>query len=195
MRNALALVLTFGLLSPGLADTRMGEAAEVSGETLLVRPDATGDLEPGDALHQGDRVLTGPDALALLLLTPETRVHLGPDSALTLTADLAAAGGTLVLGGALVFERPEGAAALPVTLVTAFGEIGVRGTRFFVGPSRGAYAVFVDRGRVEVTSAGASVSLGAGEGTELVQGAPPGAPVAWAAERIAEAFASAGQGR
>lgn len=193
MRSILALAVSLALSLPAAADTRMGEAAEVTGPSRLVTGQGASDLTQGAPLHEGDQVLTGPNALALLLLTPETRLHLGPDTALTLTQDLASAGGTLMLGGAMVFDRPPGGPAL--TLVTAFGEIGVRGTRFFVGPSNDAFAVFVDRGQVEVTAEGVTVTLNAGEGTELAEGAPPAPPVAWGAARISAAFASVGLSR
>lgn len=193
MRPFLVAALALILALPAVAETRMGEAAEVRGPARLISGGAAQDLTTGAPLHQGDQVLTGPNALALLLLTPETRIHLGPDSALTLTQDLAAAGGQLMLGGALVFDRPPGGA--PLTLVTAFGEIGVRGTRFFVGPSRDVFAVFVDRGEVQVTAEGASVTLTAGQGTELIEGQPPAPPADWGAARIAEAFGSVGLAR
>jgi ferric-dicitrate binding protein FerR (iron transport regulator) len=193
MRRILAVAIALLLALPAGADTRMGEVAEVRGPARLITGAGAQDLTTGAPLHQGDQVLTGPNALALLLLTPETRIYLGPDSALTLTQDLAAAGGQLMLGGALVFDRPPGGA--PLTLATAFGEIGVRGTRFFVGPSRDVFAVFVDRGEVRVTAEGVTVTLTAGQGTELAEGQPPAAPAAWGAARIAEAFGSVGLAR
>lgn len=193
MRRILAFALAVLLAPPAVAETRMGEVVEVRGPSRLVSGAGAQDLTVGAALNEGDQVLTGPNALALLLLTPETRLHLGPDSALTLTQDLAAAGGRLMLGGALVFDRPPGGPEL--TLVTAFGEIGVRGTRFFVGPSRYVFAVFVERGRVEVTAEGATVILTDGQGTELLEGRPPAPASAWGAARIAEAFASVGLSR
>jgi hypothetical protein len=193
MRLFAALALALALALPAGAGTWMGEAAEVRGPARLITGGAVQDLTAGAPLHEGDQVLTGPNALALLLLTPDIRIHLGPDSALTLTQDLALAGGQLMLGGAMVFDRPPGGA--PLTLATAFGEIGVRGTRFFVGPSRDVYAVFVDRGEVQVTAEGVTVTLTAGQGTELIEGQPPAPPVSWGAARIAEAFGSVGLAR
>lgn len=197
MRWFAALVALILALSMGAAqaNTPVGQAGPVQGDARLVAPAGEGALAEGAPLHAGDRVLTGPNALALLMLTPDTTIHLGPDSDLHLDAQLAAMGGTLTLGGALVFDRPEGAAPVDIRLVTAFGEIGVRGTRFFVGPSRGTYAVFVDRGQVQVTGAGVTVDLGAGQGTELAAGQPPTTPTAWGDARITDAFAIFGLAR
>jgi ferric-dicitrate binding protein FerR (iron transport regulator) len=200
MRRVLALLIFATLILPVpvlpvAAQTPMGEVAQAEGPGRLIRNDGAADLAPGQPLAQGDRVLTGPNALALLLLTPETRIHLGPDSALTLDAELAAIGGTLTLAGAMVLDRPEGAAPVAVTVSTAFGEIGVRGTRFFAGPSQDVFAVFVDRGSVTVTAAGVSVPVAAGQGVELVEGQPPTTPAPWGAARIAEALALVGLAR
>ena len=196
MRRVLAglgMALGLWLALPAAAQTPMGAGAAVQGAARLVTGAGAADLTPGATLNESDLVLTGPNALALLLLNPETQIHLGPDSALTLTRDLASVGGTLMLGGAMVFDRPPG--GVPLTLVTAFGEIGVRGTRFFVGPSEEVFAVFVDRGQVEVTAEGVSVTLTAGQGTELAEGQPPAPPAAWGAARIAAAFGSVGLAR
>lgn len=54
---------------PGIAaapGATPGSAGPVSGGTLLVRRGVSGDPGPGDAAHQGDRALTGTDALALI---------------------------------------------------------------------------------------------------------------------------------
>jgi len=67
----------------------------------------------------------------------------------------------------------------------------VRGTRFFAGPSQGKLAVFVDRGSVSVTSGGSTVTLVAGEGTDVTRpGAPPTEPKSWGHGRIVEAFST-----
>lgn len=190
-----ALIPALTLALAAAASTPLGEVGAVQGDARLVAPSGTSDLTVGQPLSAGDQVLTGPDALALLMLTPDTRLHLGPDTAVTLDPALGALGGTLVLSGAIVFDRPEGAPRVPVVIDTAFGEIGVRGTRVFVGPSRGAYAVFVDRGRVTVKGGSSSVDLTAGQGTEIAAGARPTAPEAWGEARIAEAFALVGLAR
>ena len=174
------------------ADARLGEVLEASGAGSVTRGGTLLPLEPGLALMEGDQAATGEDGLALLLLDRETRINLGLGSSIELASYLGEIGGTINVGGAMVFDRPETLPPLDLRFVTAFGEIGVRGTRFFVGPSRGEYAVFVDRGEVSVSNAGETRVLIAGDGCTLHEGAAPGEPTPWGAARIDEAFASLG---
>ncbi len=58
-----------------------------------------------------------------------------------------------------------------------------------MGPSQGKLAVFVDHGKVTVTSGGATVALGPGEGTEIPRVVPKPEPVrAWGFGRIVDAL-------
>jgi ferric-dicitrate binding protein FerR (iron transport regulator) len=107
---------------------------------------------------------------------------------------IAGQGGTLELGlGRMVFDRPEGLPKVDVAVRTAFGMIGVRGTKFFCGPSKTAFAVFVEHGSVSVEGAGVTRVVAAGEGVEFGKpGDAPTEPVNWGQARIAEAYASVG---
>lgn len=174
------------------AATPIGAATGVSGQAMLSHVGVEGALAVGGAVFDGDRVRTGAGSLVQLLLNTETRLHLGPESDLILERYLADIGGTISLGGALVFDRPESLPKLDLTLSTAFGAIGVRGTRFFAGPSNGSYAVFVQRGAVTVSAAGVTRDLGPGDGVNLGADAPPSEVVRWGAARIEAAFASVG---
>ncbi|MCB1390632.1 MAG: FecR domain-containing protein [Rhodobacteraceae bacterium] len=194
-RTLLLTAAALPLARPVRADARLGEVIDVTGSGTLVRAGATLPLAPGLALMEGDMASTGEDGLALLFLNEETRINLGLSSSIELASYLSEVGGTINVGGALVFERPGTRPPVDLRFVTAFGEIGVRGTRFFVGPSRGDYAVFVDRGRVEVSNAGETRVLAAGEGCSLYEGAAPGPVSAWGEARIAEAFAGLGLSR
>jgi len=177
---------------PAAAFTGIGEAIEVTGKGTLVRDGAETGLMPGTALQEGDDVLTGENALALLVLESDTSINMGPDSRIMLANYLADAGGTILVGGAIVFDRPDDMPPMDLTFVTEFGEIGVRGARFFIGPSRAALAVFVQRGRVTVTNAGVTRELAAGDGVDLAIGAAPSDVVQWKEPRIVEAFALVG---
>lgn len=180
------------LARPAIAFTGLGEAVEVTGDGTLIRNGAETRLTPGTDLQEGDDVLTGENALALLVLERDTKINMGPVSRIMLASYLADAGGTITVGGAIVFDRPEDMPPINLTFVTAFGEIGVRGTRFFFGPSRGGPAVFVQRGRVTVTNAGVTRELGAGDGVDMADGAAPSEVVQWKEPRIVEAFALVG---
>lgn len=170
----------------------LGDVRAVTGDGTLTRDGIAVPLVPGTALVDQDRVTTGEAGLALLWLNERTQINLGPASTLELASFLSEIGGTIQVGGAMVFDRPDDLPPLDATFVTAFGEIGVRGTRFFVGPSRGQYAVFVQRGHVTVSNAGVTRDLHPGDGCAMFEGAAPGEVSPWGEARIVEAFASLG---
>ena len=94
----------------------------------------------------------------------------------------------------------EVAAVSPGTVRTTFGQIGVRGTKFFTGRSRGNYAVFVEHGLVEVKSGETIRKVGPGEGVDIASDAKTrsmfGGDVSetkkWGKGRIEEAYKSVG---
>jgi hypothetical protein len=175
------------------ADTMVGVAVGVTGNGLLARAGGEAALQRDDALFEGDQIRTLSQSLAELLLFTQTRINLGPDSTITIDRFLADMGGIVEIGGAIVFDRPEDLPKIDLTLQSAFAQIGVRGTRFFAGPSNGVQSVFVERGAVRVTSGGEVRELAAGDGVDLpAPGAPPSAVVRWKPKRIAAAFASVG---
>jgi ferric-dicitrate binding protein FerR (iron transport regulator) len=191
--------LTLGLIGaglltrPALAATPVGIAVSVTGDVALERAGGALPLAAETELQLLDYVLTRPDGLALLRLYDDMQVNLGGDSRFTVDEFVASQSGTLTLGGAMVFDRPEGLPPVDITVQTAFGQIGVRGTRFFVGPSREKYAVFVDHGAVSLTAGGVERMLKAGDGVDLdTVGNPPSEVVQWGEARIVEAFASVG---
>jgi ferric-dicitrate binding protein FerR (iron transport regulator) len=143
-----------------------------------------------DPVMVRDRVWTASDSRATLLLEPVTRVHLGPDAALTIDRFLGAVGGELYLhDGGMVFDRPEGE-GLEMSVRSSHGLIGVRGTRFFAGPSNGVFGVFVARGLVTVQAAGVRREVPAGSGVDIAgPGAAPTEPRVWGAPRVAAALA------
>lgn len=159
-------------------------------------PPAGGDegrLAAGDAVLDNDYVSTSTNSFADLALS-ETRILLGPQTELLIDSFLAAEGGTLELGlGRMVFDRPDNLPKMDVAVRTAFGMIGVRGTKFFCGPSRAAFAVFVERGSVSVRGGGVTRTVSAGQGVDFTSpGAPPSEPTNWGQARIRQAYASVG---
>jgi ferric-dicitrate binding protein FerR (iron transport regulator) len=90
----------------------------------------------------------------------------------------------------MLFERPARTPS-KVQIRSTFGLIAVRGTRFFAGPSNDVFGVFVEQGRVTVSAAGKSVTVRAGQGTNIARpGAAPTAPAPWKEPRIQAALAS-----
>ena len=187
-----ALGATF-VTGPALAAAEIGQVVATQGSAVLQRAATLLPLGPEDALYERDLVQTGVQSYAELLLNEATQINLGPETALEIDSFVAAIGGQITIGGVMAFDRPDDLPPIDLTLRTAFARIGVRGTRFFVGPSQGVFSVFVARGAVQVSTTDVSLRLSAGEGVEIADpGAAPGETSRWGEARIAAAFASVG---
>lgn len=152
------------------------------------------DLVAQAAVFLGDEIGTGAESRLAMLLAGSTRILMGPQTTLTIDQFTAEAGGELVLGeGAMLFDRAEDAPKTPVQLSTAFGLIAVRGTRFFAGPSRDKFGVFVERGEVRLSGGGVEVAILPGFGSDIAApGQAPSQPAPWKPSRIAAAMALVG---
>lgn len=176
------------------ANAIIGKAVEVTGDVTRKQADRLEGLKAGASLMDHDFVKTGSESYAELALGDDTSLLLGSDTELLIDTFIAGQGGTIELGmGQMVFDRPEGLEKIDLTVRTAFGMIGVRGTKFFAGPNRGVFAVFVEHGRVAVTGGGVTKEVGRGEGVEIKTiGEAPGEVTQWGEARIREAYASVG---
>ncbi|MHB1103002.1 MAG: FecR family protein [Devosia sp.] len=179
---------------PASAAIPIGRAVSVEGGADVQRGAEHTPLTADVELMLDDLVITREDGFAQLLLTPDTLINLGSGAQLLIDQYIANQGGVLQLGGgALVFDRPDGARDEDVTIRTAFAMIGVRGTRFFAGPSKGAFGVFVERGEVSVLAADVKRILRAGDGVDIAApGEPPSEIKPWGQPRIDAAYASVG---
>lgn len=189
-----AASLIIGMLVPGLSSgqvTRAGLVLDLQGRAEAQQAAATRALSPDDALYRGDTVATAVQSRIAIRLGGDSTLRMGASSRLRIDDFLPEAGGTIHLDeGALLLDKDPESAARPVNVDSAFGQIAVRGTEVFVGPSRGTFAVFLARGHVSVSAGGQTVELRAGEGTDIAApGAPPSPPKAWGADRIDEAMA------
>lgn len=191
-RALLAATPLLILANPSRATDSIGTTVRLTGSGRLSHAGRQTPLTTGAALAEGDTVLIGANALAELLLNTDTRIHMGPETEITVARYMVDVGGTIMLGGAIVFDRPEEQPPVDLTFQTEFGEIGVRGTRFFFGPSKGTAALFVDRGEVTVSNAGVTRRLRAGDGVDMAAGQPPSDVAQWKAPRIEAAFAFVG---
>lgn len=71
-----------------------------------------------------------------------------------------------------------------VTINTAVGSIGIRGTEFFAGEVDGGYNVFVDEGKIQLVNDGGEVMVKEGEGTSVHNsGTAPLPARAWSPEK------------
>jgi hypothetical protein len=190
-RRALLIAPAVGLVSPAHAQDVVGAVTEVRGEAAAELRRERRALAAAAPIFLGDLVTTSAGARAGLRLGRATVLRLGERVRVTVDRFLADAGGTLTLGsGALLLDRPPGGSSGGVEIRTTFGLIAVRGTRVFVGPSAGVFAVFVARGRVSVTGGGTTVELEAGQGVDVpTPGGPPAMPRRWAEARVRRALA------
>ncbi|SDL76911.1 FecR family protein [Ensifer adhaerens] len=192
--GGLLLTAVGGGATPAWAGSALGEATEIRGDVRLRQAKKDKPLAVGGQLFENDRVHTNAESFATLNLGTDTRVLLGAETELLVDSFIAGQGGTLELGtGRMVFDRPEGLPKVDVAVRTAFGMIGVRGTKFFCGPSRAAFAVFVEHGSVSVARGGVTKIVAAGQGVEFHhRGDAPSEPANWGEARIKEAYASVG---
>jgi hypothetical protein len=169
-----------------------GAVEDVKGDAFAEANDQRRILDRSAAVFVKDIVATGADARLAIHLGTDTTLRMGQSARVTIDRFLINAGGDITLQtGPILFERPEGAPALPMQIHSAFGLIAVRGTRFFAGPSAGVFGVFVERGSVAVTGAGTQVVVEAGQGTNIARpGDAPTPPAPWGGARIATAMQS-----
>ena len=194
-----ALALSHAL--PAWASDEIGEVIDVKGEVMKTQNDVETAIKTGAPLVNNDLVATGKKSFASMLLGSETKIIMGENTEVLLDSFLAEQGGTIELvSGDMVFDRPEGTPKIDLTIRTTFGQIGVRGTKFFTGKSRGNFAVFVEHGLVEVRSGETTRRIAAGEGVDIATDAKTrslfGGDMSqikkWGKGRIEEAYKSVG---
>ncbi len=192
--GGLLLATMCGGVARTLASPAVGKATEIRGDVRRRQAEEEEALAVDAQIFDKDHVRTEAESFATLALGADTRVLLGAETDLLVDRFIAEQGGTLELGtGRMVFDRPEGLPKVDVAVRTAFGMIGVRGTKFFCGPSKTAFAVFVEHGSVAVAAGGVTEIVAAGQGVEFKQrGDAPSTPVNWGQARIREAYASVG---
>jgi ferric-dicitrate binding protein FerR (iron transport regulator) len=176
---------------PARAAERVGSVEDVRGEAFAELDAARRTLDQAAPVFLGDEVATGIASRLGMQLGQDTMVRLGEQARLKIDRFLVDAGGDMTLrSGPLLFDRPPGLAPA-VVIRSPFALIAVRGTRFFAGPSKGRFSVFVARGSVAVISAGQQVIVREGEGTDFISPGTPPTPVnRWGSERIRAALAS-----
>ena len=201
LATGLAGSLAFASVLPAFADDRIGEVIDAKGSVLKTQNDVETKIRTGAALNNNDLMTTGEKSFASMMLGSDTKIIMGSNTEVLLDSFLAEQGGTLELvSGDMVFDRPEGMPKIDLTIRTTFGQIGVRGTKFFTGQSRGNFAVFVEHGLVEVKCGDTVRKVAAGEGVDIASDAKTrslfGADVSqtkkWGKGRIEEAYKSVG---
>ena len=186
-------LLVLALAGPGtLAAEHAGRVDDAQGQSTGLLEGSVRTLSRNADIFLQELVQTQADARLALALGPRTRVMLGERTRLKIEKSIVEHGGTVLLErGALLFDSPDSAAGGDFVVRTPFAIVAARGTRFFVGPSKGVIGVFCERGSVTVRNRGGRVVLHPGEGTDLTSpDVPPTPPAQWGAPRIEAAIAS-----
>jgi hypothetical protein len=195
-RRLLLRAMVGAIFLPHIAYAEKAEPAglveDLTGEAFAEARAQRRQLQRAAPLFINDVVGTGPASRLTMQLGTNTTLRLGSGARVTLDRLLVNAGGEITLqSGPILYERPAGSAPARMQIRSSFGLIAVRGTRFFAGPSAGAFGVFVERGSVSVSAAGSRVLLRAGQGTSIARpGAAPTPPASWRAARIRTALES-----
>lgn len=174
----------------GQADNVAGQVDEAIGLVTAEGKDQQRPLAAQATVFVGDTISTGNASKLAMKLGKETLLRLGELARIKIDRFVVNAGGTIQLNaGPLLLDKAK--TTPPINIRSPFGLISVRGTRLFAGPSKGVFGVFVVNGVVTVTSAGKTVSVPEGFGTDVAKrGAAPTTPVRWGEERIRLALAS-----
>lgn len=188
-------------LFPALANDEIGKLVDAQGEVMKTQNEIAMAIQTGAPLITNDLVATGSKSFASMALGSDTKILMGENTEVLLDSFLAEQGGVIELvSGDMVFDRPEGKPKIDLTIRTTFGQIGVRGTKFFTGKSRGNFAVFVEHGLVEVKSGQTLRKVGAGEGVDIATdaktrslfGGDMSETKKWGKGRIEEAYKAVG---
>lgn len=155
------------------------------GSFTLVRDGAAATAVPGDALHVGDRLVTGADSSAVVRFADGSTLILGSDSELVLDR-LGQYRGTGMVDTRLRLERgrldtavePAAGSGSRFEIWTPPAVSSVRGTDLRLGldPAAERSATEVLRGRVDVAALETVRRVAAGFGTVTRQGEPPSPP-------------------
>lgn len=169
-----------------------GSVEDVRGEAFAIAKSEPRKLDRSSEVFVEELLSTGPRSRLAVRLGRDTRLRLGAGTRMRIDKYIVQAGGEISLeSGPVLFDRTNPSVPEQMHIRSTFGLIAVRGTRFFAGPSANAFGVFVQRGRVQVSAAGRTVTVRAGEGTDISRpGAPPTPPKKWGAPRIKAAVAS-----
>lgn len=193
-RQLLRAIGTGFLLRPAVsvaAGKEVGYVAEVFG-LCFAKATKSRRLTKAQGVAVGETVWTEKLSKAVFELRFGGRLHLGPETRIVIDDFVSSESGELVLDqGAVIFDRSEKLPKIELLLKMQYGQLAVRGTKFFAGPSDGKFGVFVEHGEVVVSNSRGSVVLGTGEGTDFAEANSPPSPVKkWGAKRISAAYAN-----
>jgi hypothetical protein len=187
-----SLLAAVSLLPAAALADPVARVVEQAGDAFFVREGESALLRPGEDLAAEDRVVTAADGKVVIRFDDGSLCTIGPDSELLL-ADLAAPqGGWLdLVHGIVRLILAPGSRAAETGVRTSAAVASVRSTDFIVDAKLDHAAVFVAEGTVLVTGrlTSQSVTLQAGEGTDIPLRQPPTPPKRWGDKRVQDVTA------
>lgn len=181
----LIAALWFNSLSNIAAPQATLSVAAITGQVEANDDTTWQPIVDGQEIAVGQQIRTGSGSTAILTFFEGSRLHLAPNSQLTIT-DLArtAQDGLRVslsqqTGSTRHEVVPLQAADATYVVHTPVGQVNVRGTTFSVAVAADGHAFFaVEEGSIDVTAAGETVPVAAGHTTRITtHGHAPAAPV------------------
>ena len=165
---------------------------------VVIRKGQQLDVQAGHKLQKFDAIKSGKNARVEIIFNDGTKLYIGanchivideflfdPDKNIGTTILRALQGPFRFITGRIgKVQKPQ------VVVQSRFGVVGVRGTDFWAGPSRGVYGVLLLDGSISVTNPfGQRILTEAGTGVNLTSNtAPPGEVTVWGALRAREAL-------
>jgi FecR-like protein len=187
-RRFLIASIALGAASPSvLAEANaVGTVADLTGNAVAQSGTTGRPLSRQAPIYLEDIVRTQMASRLSLQLGARTELRLGEETEIKIDRYVVDAGGLIEFkSGVLAFDRTGPRANEELQFNSSYCLIGVRGTRFFAGPSQGAFGVLVGNGTVSVSGGGKTVIVGPQQGTTIsAPGARPTSPKAWALSRI-----------
>jgi ferric-dicitrate binding protein FerR (iron transport regulator) len=173
--SALAAATLLAALLPASVSALSGAVVYTEGPVTLRSGGTSHDAQIGDAIGQGDSIVTGPQALAVIDLANGTTLKLREKT--TLAVDSIGDATTVTLNAGGVFTSIAHKLAGTFSLKATHTVAGVRGTQFFVAYGRTIDAepdlwLCVNQGivQVDLPDAGQTELVKAGLGVNIVGG-------------------------
>lgn len=196
--SALLLCAAAGTTEALASRVSVGSVDKVQERVHATFQEATRPLATRSEILFQDRLQTGPRARLQATLRDGTRLTLGEKASMAIDEyvyDPQRDGerdkmALQVIEGAFLFVggEIEGETGGNVEITTPVGVLAVRGTTVWGGAIDGGYGVLVLDGEVEVSTAGGSVTLSAGQATMIYDRAQaPEAPAPWSEEKVGRA--------
>ncbi len=185
---------------PALAeDEDVATVSRLRNTAVVLRKGQQIDIRPSFKLQKFDEIKSGENARVEVIFNDGTKLNIGADCHIVIDEFLFDPDKNIGIAILRELQGPFrfitgriGKVLQPQVVVQSrFGVVGVRGTDFWAGPSRGVYGVLLLDGAISVTNPAGQRSLTpAGTGVNLTDNnVPPGEVTVWGADRAQEALA------